>query len=405
MDYETMQMNSSLIEQLNRERVLAYLPVLVFVVTACLVGTISNGMAFVFYKRQAKKSKSTTNLIFAILSFADLFTCMILFSTTAPIFYSYTFNNALACKIIMYASNAWVATSFLVIFLLGVDRFLTVYMPITNWKLTSKSAILSAVGILLFSSGMCVPDFMTAEITRFDVRVNDNVTLAAEQCVNADPGKNKHLKKFFSMIKVAIVSIVCLCLIVMYILIAKKVKALKPNQDTGLNHGENAKHAHDLQFTDEYTSSGFIDKSVDICATAVGSCQRSPSIQTARIVRATKSNASSACSCFSSQTSVKSRMSARTVRSTITNLTSRNRMLKRRITLMVFLMVMVSIISLFPNTIIKMSSLQRHEYPMWMTLLYHTYVLNNCANAFIIGYCNSAFRAYVKSLMCKTRIA
>ncbi|KAH3779905.1 hypothetical protein DPMN_157714 [Dreissena polymorpha] len=58
---------------------------------------------------------------------------------------------------------------------------------------------------------MCVPDLMNSEITRFDVRVNDNLTLAAEQCVNADPGKNKHLKKYFSMIKVAIVSCACLC--------------------------------------------------------------------------------------------------------------------------------------------------------------------------------------------------
>ncbi|KAH3725496.1 hypothetical protein DPMN_051340 [Dreissena polymorpha] len=248
---------------------------------------------------------------------------------------------------------------------------------------------------------MCVPDFMIAGITKFDARVNDNLTLAAEQCVNANPGKNTHLKKYFSIIKIAVVSSATLCLIVMYILIAKKVKSSKPKQETDLDNMEDEKHAKDLQSTNEYTSSECLDKSVDICATSSVSCEPSSSLRTARIERAAHSNASVACSGPSSQNSVKSSLSVLTVRSThIKPLGFRNRLLGKRITLMVFLMALVSIVSLFPNTIIKMSSLQRHEYPMWMTLLYHTYVLNSCVNPFIIGYCNTSFRKFVKSILC-----
>ncbi|KAH3780131.1 hypothetical protein DPMN_157941 [Dreissena polymorpha] len=212
---------------------------------------------------------------------------------------------------------------------------------------------------------------MSAGITEFDVRLNNNTTLSGRHCMNSDVGENKLLLKYFSMIKVAIVTIASLMLIVMYVLIARQVKSSKPDDETYDSHNEDTMHSHCANYihsADGNTSTDDIETSV--------SPQTQPS-----------SNHS---------------ISVRNVREiNRTGLRLRNQRLRRRITLMVFVMVFVSMLSLCPNTIIKMaSSLHRYEYPMWLALLYYTYVLNSCINPFIIGCCNASFRKFVKSILC-----
>ncbi|KAH3823314.1 hypothetical protein DPMN_125113 [Dreissena polymorpha] len=80
--------------------------------------------------------------------------------------------------------------------------------------------------------------------------------------------------------------------------------------------------------------------------------------------------------------------------------TNRQRLVQR-ITLMAFLMTVVSIGSLIPFCAIKFASpLKKYDYPLWMSFLYHTYVLSSCVNPFIIGFCNKKFRQYCKAILC-----
>ncbi|KAH3780234.1 hypothetical protein DPMN_158044 [Dreissena polymorpha] len=75
--------------------------------------------------------------------------------------------------------------------------------------------------------------------------------------------------------------------------------------------------------------------------------------------------------------------------------------LRRRITVMMGLMTAASIASLLPYFLIQLiAEYKRYEYPMWLSLLNHTYVLNSTVNPFILGFCNTDFRSYVISLLC-----
>ncbi|KAH3779926.1 hypothetical protein DPMN_157735 [Dreissena polymorpha] len=79
---------------------------------------------------------------------------------------------------------------------------------------------------------------------------------------------------------------------------------------------------------------------------------------------------------------------------------NRNKQLRRRITVMVGLMAAASIASLLPYFLIQLiAKYKRYEYPMWLSLLNHTYVLNSAVNPFILGFCNTDFRLFVKNLL------
>ncbi|KAH3877874.1 hypothetical protein DPMN_001753 [Dreissena polymorpha] len=71
----------------------------------------------------------------------------------------------------------------------------------------------------------------------------------------------------------------------------------------------------------------------------------------------------------------------------------------RKITLMIVLMAVASFLAFTPYFVIRQTtSLKKYEYPLWMALLFHAYVIHSSVNPFIIGSCNSKFRAYVKNI-------
>ncbi|KAH3877877.1 hypothetical protein DPMN_001757 [Dreissena polymorpha] len=74
--------------------------------------------------------------------------------------------------------------------------------------------------------------------------------------------------------------------------------------------------------------------------------------------------------------------------------------INRKITLMIVLMAVASFLAFTPYfVIIQTTSLKKYEYPWWMALLFHAYVIQSSVNPFIIGSCNSEFRAYVKNIL------
>ncbi|KAH3794857.1 hypothetical protein DPMN_148395 [Dreissena polymorpha] len=71
-----------------------------------------------------------------------------------------------------------------------------------------------------------------------------------------------------------------------------------------------------------------------------------------------------------------------------------------KLTLMVFLIAMTSFVSMMPYCLMTLvHTLKRYESPWWIQLISNTTAINSSLNPFIIGYCNSEFRVYVKNVI------
>ena len=66
-----------------------------------------------------------------------------------------------------------------------------------------------------------------------------------------------------------------------------------------------------------------------------------------------------------------------------------------KITLMIFLMAIASTVSMMPYCVRVFVS----GWPWWWELLNNAAAINSNVNPFIIGFCNSEFRVYVKSIL------
>ncbi|KAH3850205.1 hypothetical protein DPMN_092612 [Dreissena polymorpha] len=79
---------------------------------------------------------------------------------------------------------------------------------------------------------------------------------------------------------------------------------------------------------------------------------------------------------------------------------NRTKQLRRRITVMVGLMAAASIASLLSYFLIQLiAKYKQYKYPMWLSFLNHTCVLNSAVDPFILGFCNTDFRLFVNNLL------
>ncbi|KAH3780235.1 hypothetical protein DPMN_158045 [Dreissena polymorpha] len=274
------------------------------------------------------------------------------------------------CQFIGYSANTLATCSFFIVFLIGIDRFLTMYASSSSTKLSLKEAKIFTVGFIVFSFGFAVPDFYAIGIVEYKVEIATNVTLKGHYCTDSDDYKN--VRKNHSIVKAATIIIISVALVAMYALIAGKIRTSfygkgQTNAASPIRQ-ERQTEVTDIETVTQQNLS--IDDTVETNTSATYDSQNDTIDCTNRryIPRVYKVN---------------------------------RQRLVHRITLMAFLMTVVSIGSLIPFCVIKFASpLKKYDYPLWMNLLYHTYVLSSCVNPFIIGFCNKKFRQYCKAILC-----
>ncbi|KAH3773217.1 hypothetical protein DPMN_174574 [Dreissena polymorpha] len=347
----------------NKQKTIQNMPVIVLILSVCYVGALCNAVSFNFYRKSRKMRAS--NFLLASLSFVDCCACLCLSLNTIALFKTATFESEYLCKLINFTGNASVAVSVLLVFLIGVDRFFTMYLNATKLKLTLTWTKLLNVGCYIVGLINAIPDYFLADTVDFDVIFKTNFTLTIKHCT--DSRDYESIRKSNSCMKVSLCVAIAVCLIVMYSLIARKVNISAHRRDVSLQR---------------------TPRNLQDCTVAGNDFDR----QTACDFP-TDGNAIDLS--IAEHDSAKSNDNPRVQKRRSTNPT-----LGKRITFMAFLMTLVSIVSLTPYCVIKFAlSIQKYDFSLGMNLLYHTYVFNNFANPFVIGYCNTKFRAYGKGLL------
>ncbi|KAH3780225.1 hypothetical protein DPMN_158036 [Dreissena polymorpha] len=342
--------------------------VIIFIITVCFIGCVSNAASFRFYWQS--KVSSTSNFLMTPISLIDCITCVCFSLNTVILIKSATFTNMTFCQFIVYSRVTLATCSFCIVLLIGIDRFLTMYASSSSPKLSMKEAKIFTVGFIVFSFGFAVPDLYVTGIVEYKVEIATNVILKGHYCTDLDDYKN--VRQNHSIVKAATILIISAALVVMYALIARKIGTSVQGKDR-TNVASPIRKECQTEVTDSETvnqQNPFIDNTVETYTTDTSNSQKDT------------------YDCSN--------------RRNITRVYKLNRQtLVQRITVQAFLMTLVSIGSVIPLSVIKLASpLKKYEYPLWMSFLYHTYLLRSCANPFIIGFCNRKFRQYCKEILC-----
>ncbi|KAH3825307.1 hypothetical protein DPMN_127181 [Dreissena polymorpha] len=347
----------------NKQKTIENIPVIVLILSVCYIGALCNAVSFNFY-RMSRKMR-TSNFLLASLSFVDCFACLCLSLNTVTLFKTATFESEYLCKLISFTGNASVAASVLLVFLICVDRLFTICLNATKLKLTLTWAKFLNVGCYIVGMLNAIPDYFLTDTVDFDVIIKTNLTVTIKHCT--DSRDYESIRKSNSCMKMSLYVAITLCLIVMYSLIARKVNISARRRDVSLQRTPRNLHN---------------------CTVAENDFDR----QTACDVPTESNEIDSSIAEHDSAKSTDNPRIQKSRRSTSSTL-------GKRITFMTFLMTVVSIVSLTPYCVIKFSlSVKKYDFSLGLNLLYHTYIFNNFANPFIIGYCNTKFRAYGKGL-------
>ncbi|KAH3780228.1 hypothetical protein DPMN_158038 [Dreissena polymorpha] len=219
-------------------------------------------------------------------------------------------------------------------------------------KFSLKEAKLFTTVFIIFSLCFAVPDFYAIGIVEYNVDITTNVTLKGRCCTDSDDYKN--VRKYHSIAKAITIMIITVTLVVIYSLIAGKIRTSVHGK--GLRNG--ASHIRQECRT-KAADNDYVNK-------------KNPSIEDA-----VETNTSDTSESQNDASDSKDRRYVSPIQK------GNRQILAQRITLLAFLMTVVSIGSLIPFCVIKFASpLKKYEYPLWMSFLYHTYVLSSCANPF-----------------------
>ncbi|KAH3737815.1 hypothetical protein DPMN_044410 [Dreissena polymorpha] len=314
--------------------------------------------------------QSTANQLMVYLSVTDWITS-VTYLTTIPLnLYPRTFSSDVACKLIFFCNVSAFSCSLVMVFLVTIDRFLTVYEPFSTWKFTPFRCKLITAGFIAITCGSTIPDLLMAQVREIDVQsIEANVTVKGHQCGKSEQGELLLLEKISNLFKIVCFVSILTCFVVMYYLIARKVN--KSKQKFLKHHiNEHLNKALDLN-----TRTTTLDDSHKAENGTITSFQ-SNQIQALATPEDTRKD-------IRQETAVKQRQ-----RNTTNDINC-------KITLMIFLMAIASTVSMMPYCVRVFVS----GWPWWWELLNNAAAINSSVNPFIIGFCNSEFRVYVKSIL------
>ncbi|XP_052808286.1 uncharacterized protein LOC128237105 [Mya arenaria] len=430
------------LEKVNKALAVKNTPEIVFIALVCTIGIAGNSVAFAFYRTRMNRSVNT--LFLTVLSLNDLLTSIILLDSILDVVYSINFTSKIGCKFLTSINRIFITSSFLLIFLIAVDRFMTIFLMIPRITFSIRSSKIAILAMYILTISTTVPEFIITEPieTIVDSAGERNVTIVGFNC-RSGGSNNKQLKNVMKGWRLAESVVVLTCLVsiaVIYSLIAIKVACVrnklhrhKERRQHELNtekyrHG---KHVHESAMNSDIIVGEEVERNfnkdtvdeteinVDECTTDEIDATRNETDEdnetqvsdeatveiTEMETRNTFQNVSSTETLHDSITIVNQAKTPKT-KSLKRKKTKakQNRNTERRITLMMFVMTLASVLSFAPYYAILLGSMENQfEYNIWKRILIRSFLLNSSINPFVIGYFNSDLRKYFKSVVLRIK--
>lgn len=114
---------------LNNEKAFLFIPVIIFVVLIMIIGTVGNIMVIYIYTWRFKRRSA--NFFISGMAIFDLLGCLI--SMPAGVYdliHSYTFEDAIGCKIVKYTEAVIIYGSSIILIEIAFDRYFKICKPL-----------------------------------------------------------------------------------------------------------------------------------------------------------------------------------------------------------------------------------------------------------------------------------
>ncbi|GAB1599536.1 hypothetical protein Ahia01_000230900 [Argonauta hians] len=218
--------NEDALHNISVRQVHIYLPAIVYLCVAMVVGTLGN--ACVTYLFHYKMRQTPAHRFIVILSTCDFLTCLICIPLDIVILtHPYVFYNDPACRIIRFLVMDFSVTSGVIVFAISIDRFKKVCLPLRKQFNLVQVGTISAVviGVATFIS---LPGLYVYGTAKMDIL---NTSLTGSVCSISDKVPKPVAFAF-------VIFLMCVCLLlltsfaVIYSCIGVKLCLYKKNRRT-----------------------------------------------------------------------------------------------------------------------------------------------------------------------------
>lgn len=179
-----MAPSQDILRQLNDEKAVLYIPVVVFIVSLAIIGTFGNVLVlYVYGKERRKKSSHYFILSLAVL---DLCSCLIGVPTeVVDLTFPYMFYSLAACKLLRFSECATFTGSAFILMGVTFDRYYKICREHNTHFTHLKAKILCAVGVFL-GIITSIPNFLLFGHKTVILKGPDGQNVTGADCSTAD---------------------------------------------------------------------------------------------------------------------------------------------------------------------------------------------------------------------------
>ncbi|KAH3850619.1 orexin receptor type 2-like [Dreissena polymorpha] len=208
---------NDLIWELNKNKVIVLLPVIVYVILSVVVGIIGNTFVCYIYWRRLRRSPSRIFILF--LALLDLISCVVgAGSELIDLFQPYVFTAVWSCKLLRFGLSFTIIAASFTLICVAFDRYYKVCRPLDAFPIRKVKTLCIVVATLSF-----VLAFPAVLI--FGIRTVDTGTpgLKGTECSTQDSVKGTLYPVVYYIILFLAFLILLGCFILLYIRIGSEI--------------------------------------------------------------------------------------------------------------------------------------------------------------------------------------
>ena len=374
-DSHDIAMNTSdideaiLLDEINREKAIEYIPISIYIAVLFFVGIIGNGFVIAFYSDKSRLTP-TTRLIFMV-GVIDEMICILMPETFAELAIPYKFTSTIFCKIYYFINYILCLWESYVLLSIGVFRYRKICVQHKK-QFTVKHANYATV------MGFCMAILITFPVSIFfhsipvQVNVRENVTITGHEC-NTAVDYLRTFQLIHNIIILTNLTSIAIALLTLY----------------GLTVGKLRRHNETISLLESKASD------ISLSSQLEENCKNGTLSQTDH-------------DGHERGTSKREEMkSTDTLDNNALNVPQNHSLQKIPVgmTTMLFIITVIFILSYLPYVAMTIAStITRQLYRSrsnWLQFVSQSYRLNSVLNPFVYGYYNTEFRGYVSSMLYK----
>jgi len=368
---------SSLLDEYSAAKTKEYAVEIIFLAVVSFFGVLGNGFGFAFYT--LRSMRNTTTFLLKTLTLNDCLASLVNVFLIYDSTHSFMYPSDLLCKIHGFLLHFFTANSMLLLIPLAMDRFACVVLALSKRKFSITAARGVVVFYFVFSALIGLPQLLVSSgVDSVEVTLPGNITITGYGCINF---KHDNLSQIvFHIVDMVVICISLIILFVLYGGIAITLKRLSHSFETCDKSTAHIKNNSPMKLFKEATQSENDSETGNQTPSEENSCSYASTTVAILNKKRTRLHAG-----------------ARLTRQ------QRNHAIQLKITLMMFVITVASVISYGGYFYVRIFHNQfDNTLSPGLKVLLRTIGVNSTLNPYVIGFFSTDFRQFLyEILLCK----